>query len=149
MADWVRHKALMSMTSPLAKDALIPTHMIATEEISHPFNYEIAAVSQVGVIKKDDLLNKAVCVILRAETGPTRYFHGIVHGLTPNGVVRGKNTANEFQNYSLTVVPRLWTLRQTLDCRVYQNKSVKDILSAMFQDAGLTDFTFTVSSSTP
>ncbi len=147
MADWVRDKALLSMTSPLAADALIPTHMIATEEISHPFNYEIAAVSQVGIIPKDDLLNKPVCVILRGDTGPARYFHGIVHGLTPNGVVRGKNTGEEFQNYSLTVVPRLWTLRQTLDCRVYQNKSVKDILTAMFQDAGLTDFTFSVSSS--
>ena len=37
---------------------------------------------------------------------------------------------------------------QTQDCRVYQSKSSKDILTQMFQDAGLTDFSFSVSSGT-
>ena len=35
-------------------------------------------------------------------------------------------------------MPRLWFLNQTHDCRVYQNKSVQDILTAVFTDAGLT-----------
>ena len=76
-----------------------------------------------------------------------RYFHGIVREIRANGVVRGKTAGDEFRGYSLIAVPRLWFLKQTHDCRVYQNKSVRDILSAMFQDAGLTDVTFSVSSS--
>ncbi len=145
MADWVRDTAMMSMTSPLAANALIPTQMFADERISHPFNYEIIAVSQIGVIAPNDILNKPVCVTLRGDTSPLRYFHGIVREIRPNGVVRGKTMGDEFRNYALTVVPRLWFLNQTHDCRVYQNKPVKDILTAIFQDASLTDFKFSVS----
>jgi len=147
MADWDRSKALMSMTSPLGPDALIPTYLAANEELSHTFIYEIRVVSQNGVIKPDDILNMPVCVTLQNADGPLRYFHGIVQRIQSNGVQRGKTATDEFQNYRLTVVPRLWFLQQTNDCRVYQNKSAQDILTAMFQDAGLTDFSFSVSSS--
>src|SRR3954454_2060235 len=115
MADWVRDKALMTMTSPLSADALIPIHMIANEEISHTFHYEIQAVSQKGVIPANDLINKPVCVTLHADGGPLRYFHGIVHEVRSNGVVRGKQTGDEFQSYSLIVASRLWFLKQNED----------------------------------
>jgi type VI secretion system secreted protein VgrG len=147
MADWVRDKALMSMTSPLPGDALIPTYLVANEEISQPFSFDVIAVSQKGVVDPDKLLNMPACVILRGPDGPIRYFHGIVQEVRANGIQRGATAIDEFENYALTMVPRLWFLRQTQDCRVYQAKSSKDILTAMFQDAGLTDFTFSVSSS--
>src|ERR1035438_6316650 len=60
MADWVRDKALMSITSSLGTDALIPTHLTATEEISQPFRYEITAVSQIGVIDGNNGLGPVV-----------------------------------------------------------------------------------------
>ena len=142
---WDRSKALMFMTSPLGADALIPTYFAADEEISHPFAFRILAISQKGAIKPDDLLNMPVCIVLRNADGPIRYFHGIVQELSDGGVGRGDTKATEFHSYSLTVRPRLWFLNQTLDCRVYQNKSVKDILSALFKDAGLTDFTWSAS----
>ncbi len=148
MAAWVRDKAMMSMTTPLGSDALIPTHMAADEGISRPFRFEIVAVSQKGVLDPDQLLNQPVCVTLQDTDGtaatPVRYFHGIVQQLRPGGVLRGATTADEFQLYNLTVVPRLWFLSQTVDCRVYQNKSSQDILTAMFGDASLTDFSFSV-----
>jgi type VI secretion system secreted protein VgrG len=145
MADWVRDSALMSMTTTLGTaDALIPTYLTADEEISQLFSYEILAVSQTGVIDPDKILNTAVCVTLRDANGPVRYFHGIVQAVRSNGVLRGSKTAEDFESYTLTVVPRLWFLNQTLDCRVYQAKTVQDILTAVFTDAGLTDVTFSV-----
>src|ERR1700722_3201255 len=147
MADWGRDKALISMTPPLGGDKLIPTYVAADEGISRPFRYEIVAVSQDGVIDPTTLPNQPVCVPLRDAAGPIRYFHGIVHAVRQDGVLRGATASDQFQLYALTVVPRLWFLEQTQDCRVYQAKSVKDILTAMFQDASLTDFNFAVSSS--
>ncbi len=126
---------------------MIPTYMAADEGISRPFRFEIVAVSQDGVIDPNKLLNQPVCVTLRDADGPVRYFHGIAHAVRPDGILRGATAGDSFQLYALTVVPRLWFLDQTIDCRVYQNKSVKDILTAMFTDAGLTDVTFSVSSS--
>jgi len=141
---WDRSTALMSMTTPLGGDALIPTYMVADEEISHPFQFRLQAVSQQGAIAPDDLLNKPVCVILRNDDKPVRHFHGIVQEIADAGTERGA-TAMDFRLYSLVVRPRLWFLNQTVDCRVYQNKSVKDIVSALFQDAALTDFTWSAS----
>ncbi|HEX3991247.1 MAG TPA: type VI secretion system tip protein TssI/VgrG [Acetobacteraceae bacterium] len=149
MATWVRDSAMMSMTSPLGDDALIPTKLVAEEAISQPFRFDITAVSQNGVFDPNSLLNMPVCVKLQDTSGtsPTtvRYFHGIVQQVRPDGILRGATLVDEFQLYALTVMPRLWFLGQTLDCRVYQDKSAKDILSAMFTDASLTDITFNVS----
>jgi type VI secretion system secreted protein VgrG len=146
MPDWDRSSALMAMTTtPLGADAFIPTSFLAHETISSTFSFDIQAISQSGVVDPSRVLNLAACVTLRDVTGPVRYFHGIVQDIRANGVVRGKTAGDEFQSYSLTLVPRLWFLRQTYDCRVYQNKSTKDILTAVFNDAKLTDFTFSVS----
>ncbi len=145
MPDWDRSKALITMsTTPLGTDALIPTSLLATETISNPFSFEVLAVSQSGVIDPTKVLNLAICITLQGADKPVRYFHGIAQDIRANGVVRGKTAADVFQSYSLTLVPRLWFLHQTHDCRVYQNKTVKDILSAVFTDAGLTDVTFSV-----
>jgi type VI secretion system secreted protein VgrG len=144
MADWIRNKALMSMTTTLGADALIPTHMVADEKISHPFSFEITVVSQIGVVAPDDILNLAVCVVFNDDTGPVRYFHGIVQEIISLGIMRGADAADEFNSYSLIVRPRLWYLNQTRDCRVYQNMTVTDMLTSLFNDAGLTDVSFSV-----
>ncbi len=152
MATWVRDSAMMSMTSPLGDDVLIPTRLIAEETISQPVRFDITAVSQNGVFDPNSLLNMAVCVTLQDTSGtaatPVRYFHGIVHQVRPDGILRGTTAVDQFQLYQLIVVPRLWFLGQTVDCRVYQGVSAKDILSAMFTDAVLNDVTFNVSAAT-
>lgn len=144
MADWDRGKAMMFMTSPLGADVLIPTRLVAEEQISQPFTFEIEAVSQHGRIEPDHLLNKAVCVTIQDKDGPIRHFHGMARKVRSQGIVRGKTSASTFEAYALTVVPVLWFLNQTLDCRVFEKKTVKEIIQAVFADAGLTDVSFHV-----
>lgn len=139
MADWTREKALLCMTSPLGEDQLIPISLSAWEEMNAPFQFEIEAVSQAGVIDTNALLNQGVCVTLQSEGQPVRYFHGIVRHVADEGTVRGTGTAKDYERYRITAVARLWFLSQTTDCRVYQQLSTADILKAMFKDAGLTD----------
>jgi len=76
MADWVRDKALMQITSSLGVDALIPTYLVADEQISQPFNSEIMAVSQVGVIDPNNIFNPPLCVIPRDADRPLRRMTG-------------------------------------------------------------------------
>jgi type VI secretion system secreted protein VgrG len=145
MADWVRGTtSLMSMTSPLSGSAPIATYLVADEQISQPFNFEISIISQNGPIDPNAILNMAVCVTLNGGDDPVRYFHGIVQRIRSNGLVRGASTAIDFNAYILTVVPRVWFMNQTLDCRVYQAKTAKDIISAMFTDAALTDVQWSI-----
>jgi type VI secretion system secreted protein VgrG len=139
MPDWSRANAMLAMTSPLGEDVLIPISLSAQEAISQPFQFEIQAVSQQGVVTPDDLLNQPVCVILQTDGEAVRYFHGIVRSVSDEGTVRAAGTTTAYELYRIVAVPRLWFLSQTTDCRVYQQMSADAILKAMFNDAGLTD----------
>ena len=140
MATWSRSTATMAMTSPLGTDILIPISLTAHEALSQPFNFEVVAVCQNGVIDPNSLLNNPACVILQDETGsPVRYFHGIVRSVTDEGTVTSDTAVANYELYRLILVPRLWFLSQTTDCRVYEMKSAGDILNSMFTDASLTD----------
>ncbi len=139
MPAWTRANASMAMTSPLGTDVLIPISLTAHEAISQPFQFEVVAICQNGVIDPNTLLNNPACVILQDAGTPVRYFHGIVRTVTDEGPVRTDSAVDTYESYRLILVPRLWFLSQTTDCRVYELKSAGDILSSMFTDAGLTD----------
>jgi type VI secretion system secreted protein VgrG len=147
MAAWTRDSALITMTSPLGDDVLIPISLTAQEAISQPFLFEVTAVCQTGVVDEDALLYQPACVTLQARGTPVRYFHGIVRSCSAEGTVRGETGAATQQVYSIVLVPRLWFLGQTTDCRVYQEKSVGDILQSLLQEAGVTDVSGPPSSS--
>jgi type VI secretion system secreted protein VgrG len=140
MATWARQTALMTMSSPLGDDQLIPISLVANEQISQPFTFDVHAVCQQGVVDPNTLLNQPCCITLQNAGTPVRYFHGIVQAISAEGAVRGQAGVDQFQTYHLVLVPKLWFLNQTVDCRVYQKKSAADIIKAMFQDLGLTDF---------
>ncbi len=139
MPTWTRANALLTMTSPLGADVLIPIGLSAYEAISTPFQFVVEAVNQQGTVDPDDLLNKPACVTLQAAGEPVRHFHGIIQSVTAGNPVRGQSLADSYTVYQLTLVPRLWFMSQTMDCRVYEQKSAADILSALFTDISLTD----------
>ena len=139
MATWSRAKATLTMTSPLGADVLIPTRLSGQEELSQTFAYEVEVVSQKGVIDPDKLLHQVCCVSLQSAGAPLRQFHGIVQRISSHGSIRG-SANDEYHVYRLVLVPRLWFLSQTVDCRVFQELSVPDILGQLLKDAGITDF---------
>ena len=139
MATWTRTNALMSMTSALGADVLIPISLSAHEAISTPFQFNVEAVCQQGTVDANQLLNQPACVTLQANGQPVRYFHGIVQSVSAGSPVRGAAAADSFTMYNIVLVPKLWFMSQTVDCRVYETKSAADILNAMFGDSGVTD----------
>ena len=49
-------------------------------------------------------------------------------------------TEGRHNTYSATVRPWLWLLTRTANCRIFQEKSVPDVIKQVFRDLGLTDF---------
>jgi type VI secretion system secreted protein VgrG len=68
--------------------------------------------------------------------GGKRHFHGYVTRFGM-GVHQGRNFG-----YRATVSPWLWFLTRTVDCRMFQNESVPDIVRKVFQDHGVASFDF-------
>jgi type VI secretion system secreted protein VgrG len=60
-----------------------------------------------------------------------RYFNGVA-----NRITQGEITA-DFFNYQIEVVPQLWLLTRTSDIRIFQNKSIPEILGQIFTEQGL------------
>ncbi|MGD0107106.1 MAG: type VI secretion system tip protein TssI/VgrG [Rhodopila sp.] len=144
MPAWSRAKAALTMTSPLGPDVLIPTLLSAREGLSEPFRFDVQVVSQIGATDPNRLLNQAACVTLQSGGVPIRTFHGIVQSVSSQGTARGQ-ASDEYYCYRLVLVPRLWFLSQTVDCRVFQDLSTCEILGRLFDDAGLTDVSLPVS----
>ena len=141
MPTWTRTNALMTMTSALGADVLIPISLSAHEAISTPFQFNVEAVCQQGTVDANSLLYQPACVTLQASGKAIRYFHGIVQSVSAGAPIRGASGADTFTIYNLVLVPKLWFMSQTVDCRVYETKSAADILNALFTDVGLTDLT--------
>jgi type VI secretion system secreted protein VgrG len=138
MTTWSRRTAMINMSSPLGDDTLIPISLAAKEHISEPYTFDVRAVCQQGLVDPDTLLYQPCCITLQSNGEPIRYFHGIVQSISAVGSIRGQDVG-EHQMYHLTLVPRLWFLNQTLDCRVYQKLTTVAILEQLFDEVNLTD----------
>ena len=102
--------------------------MSAQEEVSRLFELQIVAVSDDGAITADDLLGKPAAVSLELANGSTRWFHGIVASF---GIEGGEG---RLHSYRLAVRPWLWLLTRSADLRIFQDKSVPDIIKTLFAE---------------
>jgi type VI secretion system secreted protein VgrG len=131
-ATFLRDHALMSMTSPLGANVLVPTALELEEGLSEPFLCTLDMVSARQSIDPNDLLHQPVCVTLRSNPDASRKVHGLVRRFAATGArERG------MFGYRAEVVPALWFLSQTQDCRIFENKSTKDILQTVLSEHGL------------
>ena len=67
--------------------------------------------------------------------GSSRYFHGHV-----SRFFAGDEDVEKRRNYRAEVVPWLWFLTRTSDCRIFQQKTAPEIIEQIFKDLGFSDF---------
>jgi len=150
MPTYDRSRSILQMTSPLGPDVLIPTAISGYEAISQPFSYRVQIVSTEQNITPDRVLHQPGCVILRRDDDPARYFHGIFQEFAAAGQVRaGAQAGQGMFAYHAVLVPGYWFLSQTIDCRVFQDMSVVQIIQQMLNDAGITASDFRLYSVPP
>ena len=93
----------------------------------------LADLSNTSEITAEKLIGEPVCLGLSVsddhESGPLRYFHGVISRFHSAG-----SEGARFTRYEAVVVPWLWLL--TLDCksRIYQAKTVPEIVKSIFDD---------------
>lgn len=131
-----RANALLSMTSPLGPNVLIPIAARVEEAISRPFLVTVEIVSQSAALDRAGLLGQSVTLLMTREAGDgtpdTRYFNGLVRSFAATGL-----SAAGFWGYRAELVPGFWLLDRTQDCRIYENETAIDIVQGLLSDAGL------------
>ncbi len=122
-----REHALLSMTSPLGADELVPTALGLEEALDEPFLCVLDMVSSKATIDPNTLLHQPVCITLRLSADVSRHVHGLVRRFAATGGLdRG------LYGYRAEIVPALWFLSQTQDCRIFENKTAREILQTVF-----------------
>jgi type VI secretion system secreted protein VgrG len=130
---------LIALETPLGKDRLLLTSMAGDEAISSLFAYELEMLSSDHAISPESLIGRNVKVVITSEDGKTRPIHGMVAQFRAGPLV-----GRDLRQYSANVVPWLWYLGHSTDCRIFQNLNVPDIVEQVFKTFGFTDYQLSV-----
>jgi type VI secretion system secreted protein VgrG len=133
---YTQENRVITLDTPLGKDELLPTAFRGTEGMSRLFSFEVVAVSHNQVITFEKILGKSVTIGMVLQDGTDRYFNGIVCRFSQAGTSHQQDTEVHFTEYRATVVPWLWLLTLTENSKIFQDKSVPDIVEAVFQKRG-------------
>jgi|CXWL01.1.fsa_nt_gi type VI secretion system secreted protein VgrG len=124
---------LIAIDTPLGPDVLLLRGFTGHEAISRLFNFELDLLSTDPEIKFEKIIGQKVTIRVRLGKEKERFFHGIISRFMQTGSDTG------LANYRATMVPALWFLTRTADCRIFQNKKVPDIIQEIFKENGVTD----------
>jgi type VI secretion system secreted protein VgrG len=123
----------------LQSDLLLITGFTAHEAISSLFSLTLELISQKpDQVILDDIVGQNVTVALALEGDSRRFFNGFISRFSLSGQELGDE--HRFTHYQAEVVPWLWFLSKIRDCRIFQDKTVPDILKLVFDGAGFKDF---------
>ncbi len=125
---------LLTIKTPLGDGALTVVKLSVIEEVGLTYAIEAEVLGKDPALLPEKMLNVDVTVTV-TQAGPSpfvRHFHGTVaefRKLAPGAAGR--------MTYRLVAVPYLWRLGLRRNCRIWQDRSVKDIVTAVLKDHGL------------
>lgn len=125
----------ISIATPFGDGALFPVALGVEEAISEAYVAVVDLVSPQRRLNLNQLLHATVCVTLHRQDWPERHFHGVVRRCVATGPA-----AAGLWGYRVEVVPKLWFLSQTEDCRVFQNTDAARIIETLLHEGGVEQF---------
>jgi len=127
---------LMQIKTPLGDDALLFHRMSAREELGRLSEFQVELLSPQAALDFDKILGQGVTVKLELPQDKTRYFNGFVTRFVQRGM------HGRYYIYHATVYPWLWFLTRTANCRIFQEKTVPDILKEVLESHAAADVKF-------
>jgi type VI secretion system secreted protein VgrG len=124
----------IAISTPLGKDVLLLRGFTGSEGISQLFHFDLDLLSESDSIKFQDIVGKNVTLRIFDAKGDERYWNGFISRFS-----QGSQDLRLI-GYRAQMVPWLWFLTRTADCRIFQNKTVPDIIKKIFSDLKFQDF---------
>ncbi len=125
-------KRILQVTTPLAKDYLLIDKLRCDEGLNQLFRIELELLHEETTegftpteIDPKKLVGNPMVVFAHQAGVVERYFNGICINFTQGS----RNVW--FSRYRAELVPKVWLLTQVSQSRIFQNKSVPDILKAI------------------
>jgi type VI secretion system secreted protein VgrG len=119
----------LQLTTPLGPDVISLESLEGSESLSAPFSFALSMLTDQDTVDASAVVGKPAHVTLIDGEANKRYIHGLITRFSQSE-----------RRCMAELRPWLWMLSLTSDCRIFQNKSVPDILTAVFGDCGQTDY---------
>ena len=133
MASYSQANRPIKVSTPLGADALLLVGFTGFEGLSTPFQWSLDLLSQDDSIAGADLLHQPVSITIKLASGGDRVLHGLVREFLQLG------RQDHLVSYRMEVVPALWFLTLSSDCRIFQHLSVLDIVQKVLGENAVTD----------
>ncbi|WP_322088094.1 type VI secretion system tip protein TssI/VgrG [Burkholderia sp. BCC1999] len=121
---------VFTLDSPHGDDLKFHT-LDGSDELGRLFEFRIEALAESHSLSLKDMLGKPVTVHIEQQDQSTRYLNGIVARATLAG-----RRAERYYGYELVVRPWLWLATRRSDCRIFQNKTVPEIVQEVLSIYG-------------
>jgi len=139
MREFTQAHRPMRVETELGTDVLLLDAFTGVERISQPFSFRLDLLSRDRDIDPESLLRRPVTLSIDLENRETRYLHGFVNRFAQGDQVQTGEGAY-LTSYTAEVVPWLWFLSLSRDCRIFQKRTVLEIVEEVFRDLGWNDF---------
>jgi type VI secretion system secreted protein VgrG len=124
---------LATVATVLGPDAVVLERMTATERLGEPFTFVLDVVSH-KVVDFLPILGTGVAVAVSERAGVARHFQGVLFEAADLG------DTDSGTRYRLVLRPWLALLAGGLNSRLWQKKSVKQIVEDVFKAAGFSGY---------
>jgi len=138
---YTQENRMVRIATPLGGEKLLIAKFQGVEKISDLFHFNLSLLSTNHGIDFKSIIGGNVTVAIRLINGEERFINGIISTFSQiGGDVRDEQSGMVFFPYTATMVPWLWLLSQTSDLRIFQEKSVIDIIEQIFSEKGFVDY---------
>jgi type VI secretion system secreted protein VgrG len=135
MATFGQTNRLLSFSCvALGPDDLLPENLTGEEGISELFAFEVdlLATPKTEIDPKAIVGQKATVTIQATDDKKVRYINGYINSLELYG------GDDEFIRYKAHIVPNIWTLTLNKNTRVFQDKTVIEVIKAVLSPYNIT-----------
>lgn len=123
-------------------DVLLFQRLRAQEALGRPYELNVDLVSERAGVRPADLLGETAAVEI-SDGGQKRYFHGCITAMEARG------SEGRYHRYGIILRPWFALLDYTADCRIFQEQTAVEIIEAVFQAHGFSDYELALSDSPP
>jgi|SRR5438552_228197 len=134
MSEYTQADRAIRVDTVLGEDVLLLEGFSGEEGISTPFAFTLHLLSESPTIAADGLLHTPAVIRVKLPTGGERLIHGLV-----NRFVQLDRTGDLIA-YRAELVPWLWFLSLSTECKIYQDLTVLEIVEQVFKAQGYSDF---------
>ena len=130
--DLKQGDGFLSITTPFGTDKVALDAFEGTEGISELFKFHLSMRAGTTALDATKVIGKAVTVEMAITGGPKRYFSGIVSRFVHAGY------DSDYTYYEADLVPKLWLLTLSRSRKIYQTKTVVDVIKAVLGEFAIT-----------